>query len=245
MKTILKTAVLASAGLALASGSAFAIGVSYANDDVLLSFRKAGSANDLVVDLGQVSQFQTAVSFDLSTVGLTSADLLSTFNNNLSGVIWSVWAGDAVNQSPIYATRSTLTPFTPEPASSLAQAIGAVNSYGNNDVGGPLGTLVTGSTTEYTVSPTATYGFTKYQGTAGKINGKFEASTDVSGTSGYFFDVGITGTPTVYLGDFTLNSANGDMMWNGSVPEPATYGVLAGFGVLALALRRQLSRKSA
>jgi hypothetical protein len=57
MKQHIKTAALATAGLALLSSTAFA---GYNDQDVLLSFRKAGAANDFMVDLGSVSAFTSS-----------------------------------------------------------------------------------------------------------------------------------------------------------------------------------------
>jgi hypothetical protein len=259
MKSILKKAVLASAGLALASSSALAQGVTYADKDVLLSFTKAGSANDFVVDLGNVSAFTQTSSFDLSTKLFNDADLLSAFGGNLGGVVWSVWAGNSQTGSALtynlWASGASSTPWNNQASTAIHATDNKVNSYGSADIGGISGALVAGSTTEYDVSQSAT---TSYHTYGGKMAGSFApGSTGIGdgvtfGTKGYFTDIAnssVTPGAGTLLGDFTFNASTGDGMWNGanlvSAPESGAYGILAGAGLLALSLRRQFARKTA
>ena len=261
MKSILKKAVLASAGLALASTSALAQTSTYADQDVLLSFRKAGTQNDLIVDLGSVSAFTQTSSFDLGTKAFNDAILLSIFGGSLNGVVWSVWAGNNTtgggNQN--WLSGASSTGWSGSTLVGTKSVASAINSYGGNNINPAqvFSTQVPGNPTEYTTPTSSSFSFTTYQGNAGKVNGTFsQGSTDIGngvtfGTIGYFTD--ITGTKgggsSVVLGDFTFNALTGDGMWNGAdqvaAPEPGTYGILAGAGLLALSLRRQFTRKTA
>jgi hypothetical protein len=253
MNKFIKTAALASVGLALAASSAKA--VTYANEDVLLSFAKPGSSTDLIVDLGPVSAYTQTSSFDLSTVGFSDASLLSQFGGSLNGVGWAVWAGDNSGTIPtgIWVSGSS-SAGQGGLANALAKTIASsINGFGGNDIGGSSGVVVAGSPTEYTVPVGNTFSFTSY---GGKIQGNLPTSSEIVGnggalgTTGYFTDItpSKSGGSATVLGDFTINATTGDAMWNGAnsaVPEPATYGLLAGAGLLVLSLRRQISRVNA
>jgi len=94
-------------------------------------------------------------------------------------------------------------------------------------------------------------------GTAGNWAGTFIPTQNVETTTGSSFGAGnfvrmdfyaengnaTSGTST-YEGYFQLNgdgSAFFDPVGLVAVPEPATYGLLAGLGLLVLALRKQLT----
>jgi PEP-CTERM motif len=255
MNKTIKTAVLASAGLALVSSSALAAGVSYADSDVLLSFTKVGAANDFIVDLGNVSAFSQTTSFDLSTKLFNSADLLSAFGGSLSGVTWSVWAGNGATGTAAtyqsWLSSASSTPWNNQTSPTIHTQDNNITSFGGQDIGGVSGVLVAGSTTEYDVAQTAT---TSYHTYGGKIKNSFAQGTTAIGdgvtfgTKAYFTDIAVGSGPGTLLGDFTINATTGDGMWNGAnsaVPEPATYGVLAGAGLLLLSLRRKLGLNAA
>jgi hypothetical protein len=259
MKSILKKAVLASAGLALVSTSALAQTPTYSDSDVLLSFRKAGSLNDLIVDLGSVSAFTQTSSFDLSTKLFNDATLLNVFGGSLNGVVWSVWAGNGLSaNNQNYLSSASSAGWTGETLVQAKNVNSAITSYGGNNINPAqiFSTQVPGNPTAYTAPTSSAFSFTTYQGNAGQVDSTFaQGSTDIGngttfGTIGYFTD--ITGTKSggssVVLGDFTFNALTGDGMWNGAdvaVPESGAYGVLAGAGLLALSLRRQFVRKTA
>jgi hypothetical protein len=249
MNKIIKTAVLASAGLAIASSSAMAAS-SYNDQDVLLSFFKSGASSDLIVDLGPVSQYTPGTSFDLSTVGFSAASLLTQFAGNLNGVTWTAFAGNDLGaKNQVWATTASPTPIANANLNAIiVPTDAAINSFGGNDIGGTAATPVVGTTTEFTVATSYAFSATVYQGShSGKIDGKFSANTDLAASgsfvsTGYFDDVAAGTGPSTLLGDFTINATTGDAQWNGApVPEPAAYGLLAGAGLLALSLRRQFS----
>jgi hypothetical protein len=253
MRQYIKTAVVASAGIAVFSSSALA---AYNDQDVLLSFRAAGAASDFTVDLGQASQFTASSSFNLSTVGYNAADLVSVFGS-LNNVIWSAWAGNSAsggNQG--WISGATSTPWLDMTATAMRNVDSAINNFAGGNI--VAANLFGTSTTEYKYSSAGTVSFTKYQSSGGTINGTFasQGSTDVGdgvnfGTTGYL--TAITASPITpkppgtLLGTFTFDATTGQGMWNGSsvaAPEPATYGAISGLGLLALALRRQLMSKS-
>ena len=65
----------------------------------------------------------------------------------------------------------------------------------------------------------------------------FNPNVSVDSTA-YFFDNNASGaTPDSF---FTYDNTSGVLTYATAVPEPATFGLLGGFGLLALAFRRQL-----
>ena len=95
MKRLIKSAMLAFAGLALGAGSASAQApVSYAEGDLLLGVRGTSATEEYVVNLGQASTYTGAAStFTVSGLGNIKADLDAIFGTGWttdSTVFWSV-----------------------------------------------------------------------------------------------------------------------------------------------------------
>jgi hypothetical protein len=248
MNKMIKKAVLASVGAVIAAQAAYA-GNTYNQGDLMLSFFKSGTSQDLVFDLGSVSQFDGPLSapFNLSTVGFDKTLLLNTFGGSLNNVIWTAWADvqDGIT-NPTWATRNSSTPWNNALLSSLSLSDQKINALGVLYAGVSATDL---SGTAATVPNSNANSPTKLQGSAGKIGASFQGNTDLGSgisfvTTGYLSEVQDSGTvgtgPGSADGYFTFDAGTGDGTYT-TVPEPCTINLLAGAGLLALAFRRQLT----
>src|ERR1017187_5102489 len=98
----------------------------YAVGDVLLSFRKSGGANDLVVDAGPISTFTNATFNQRILITQYTGSQLGAALSATNGISWSAFAyfDDTVNPNwTVYMTRARSfvnlnTQTTPWPAGS-------------------------------------------------------------------------------------------------------------------------------
>jgi hypothetical protein len=263
MKTLTKTALLA-VGMAVAAQGAHA-----ANNDLIIGFDQPGvSATDYTVDLGNFS----TVGLGKTTTTTLSSDLnMTSFNTAFSspnGVAVAVVGGNnGVGTKDVLATavRTGNNPAaqagsaTPTTLTSSAQVTGA--GAKPNGIS-PLGLGSAGSTTSWDslVSVGATDNGTTSSDMVHQMNG-YNPMGVISGNTIMLdlYDNTLAGSTVggwLYQGFFTLTFTGSGANLSDTltftpatlavaVPEPATYGVLAGFGLLALSLRRQLSRKTA
>ena len=115
---LLKSTLLAAAGIALISTSALAqSSVTYAQGDFLLGFRATGGTgggSNVLVDIGPGTSFlssTTPVTFTLSNLFGSLNGTFGTGWTTRSDVFWSVSAADASSSSTVYITSPT-TPGT-------------------------------------------------------------------------------------------------------------------------------------
>jgi len=231
----------------------------YQDNDLIIGFTAAGSTGDLVVDLGQLSSFAVAgVSVDLTAqtgFGSKSAFLAAMEAVNPTGTMnnlsWGVVGSHFVNSTTgdIYTTVLSQKPANAGVYSLLNAQVGtaaAIIGAGTTPVGYPanagtedptLGNLDSWSETIANAAGTGGRWVVNF----GNPNSKTPASFTTSQNAELFFST-ITGS-VVDEGHFTLGS-DGSLSFTGAVvPEPSTYGLLGGIGLLALSLRRQLVRK--
>ena len=226
-----------------------------ANNDLILGFSDTSATEDYVIDLGQESGFagQTSVlnlSGDVSTSTYNSA-FGSSLNNVTAGVVGgttsttgfnfmtTVRSGAGVASSPM-----SLTPAQTATAGGGTLSSSTAKQIGVNAEGVTVGTVPNTDTT---------FSWTQKVIDFSESQASFSPNTTLSGT--VYEDLwsqknSAVGT-TSYLGYFTFNFSDPNspiVTWTSAavaVPEPATYGLLAGGGLLLVALRRQFGQKAA
>jgi hypothetical protein len=262
MNKMRKTALLASLGLGLVALSASAANT-YNPGDLVLGMRASGS-QDLLVDLGSFSQYDAGArggsSASFTPTAWSSSYLSSTFSGGPSTVTWSVFGAlkDSGTGSTATApdgstlTHDTLWASAAGPGSSpwVVQSVSAqrasqvqVSALGNEYQ--TTGTSLSSSAKQ--VSPSDTASYTTINGN-GDLNGTFQGSIEMTGAGTLdLYELANPATQSgqnaLFLGSFVLGA--NDSLTFVPVPEASTYGLIAAAGLLALSLRRQLSRNNA
>ena len=226
--------------------------------DLVLGFNDAAgptaAQNDYVIDLGlSGATFVSAAktnggTYTLSLDKITTTNFSSTFQtafhadaSYLNDVAVGVLGASASGGYPrsLYLSAFT-TPHVPSGAAfnNAANQNPALNEYASTTPGGwtaevatAPGTTTAGTVSAYVANPLGTLSsgvlsFNLYEETATKS--------------------GVTVTPGVWTdeGTLTINANNDTVTLVTSVPEPATYGLLAAGGLLIVAVRRQLMGKT-
>jgi PEP-CTERM motif len=204
-------------------------------------------------DLGSVSQFSSTASFTVSdfNAAIAESDLGVS---SLSGLSFNLGSGAGAGTTP-YVT-DTVAP-TISSTLSLNTVANGLKNYGTTIFSGNSGPnndsiVPSTSTSAYDFNANganeADWGLTPLSGSGRvytSLPGAFGDGT-TSGAAGInFYQLQTSGSGgDALLGDFILNDT-GSLSFNGAdvsaVPEPAAYGLLGGFGLLAVAFRRQLT----
>jgi hypothetical protein len=256
MKRLNKFGSVAAVGIALAA-SAQAQVTSYTPGDLLLGFTDGNAAHsDLVLDLGPISSLPTGT-LPLSTLGFTSAGLLSELTtlygpNPLSVVKFGV-VGATFANSTTYSTYGTVPHGNPTaPSFGAAGTLNsAVATVGGNPATGGIGDgSVPGVNNAQAYAANLTSGFSWTENIQGSSSSwglnatlpGYSASASAATTLDLY---GRVNSPTVTLLDtITLGTDGSVTVAPAAVPEPAMYGLLSGLGLLIVAVRRQLLAKS-
>ena len=263
MNRMLKPTLLAVAFMALLSQTAQA---QYNNNDLILGFTQTAAANDYIIDLGNAN---TAVGANgSSVVDLSSLFSVSTFNSTFSGGLGSgvnmgvVGGQQSIVGRDLYMTVQRGSLGTPPVAGSTAP--GNVGSTPMSSGVGDIAAMVNGLPLSVGGSTTIA------QGNANSWLTQILGGPNGQGTPSFVVDTGrnpmgqglssvryedlYRGTPgssgsMSYLGYFTLDtSGSGSLTFTPSVvavPEPSTYSLVAGGGLLLVMLRRHVKSNHA
>lgn len=229
MKNLYKAALLVALGLASVTA---AQAVTY-NGDLLIGLTTQ-SGDDLVYDIGAESSLANGETWNLTTA-LSAAGI----NTSSSGLLWGV-VGSKGTSGPEWLT-DVVTPagINHGQATAINSSVGAlvVNDFstvGEGNYATPANT-VSYSWNEETA-----------QGASGAGSAYSSEYTDpnLGGEGSIAFYSSTTAGVVTDLGSFSLSGD--ELTFNvTAVPEPATYGIIGGIGVLLLGLRRQLIGKLA
>jgi hypothetical protein len=264
MKNSYKVALLAALGI-ISATSGYA---QYADGDLLLGFTSTGANKDYTFDLGQISSFtaneqlgsgiswsvfSSAFGANNVAVGAVGADTTGNVDPSGGQTIWTsvlrstqpvTSSGVAGSSTPSATSQLAMDAQTGDPGGVTQNP--AVTQNGGTVVGNTWGDLIaTGVGTPGTLGSSWASGIHNPMvalgtGSAGgAVNLDIYTATDDNNVNTY-----------TYAGDLQINitSSGASVIWDptlAAVPEPTTYGLLAGFGLLAVALRNQFSRKNA
>ena len=232
MKNTIKATLIA---LVVAGATASVQAASYTGD-LIIGFT-VQSGNDFEFDLGTAGSLTDGETWDLSSLlgaqslntsavkwGVIGAQLVGTtrtaYQTKVSGLPNTVLSQAAFNTifsqiGGIYG----LFPGTGGPGSNVAVADSNTSSWGKHTIVGGTGTWL---------------------GTGGRSNPNQTGYTSVD-----FYGNVANGSAATLLGSFSFADTGIVTFDAVSVPEPSTYGLFAGAGLLAVCLRNQFRRKQA
>jgi len=201
------------------------------NNDLIIGFSST-TGNDLLYDLGSFSSLSQGETWNLSS-------LLGSYN--LNTVNWGVIG----NTSQTLQNRTIYTTFNSAPGTVNSGIGSQLNSdttsiYGNFATGGQGNSASVDSTTDnswnhQTLNPTL----------PGQYKNEYENPNQVGVGSINFWTGKASGADLTQDSFFTLDSSGTVTFGTAAVPEPSTYGLFAGAGLLVVCLRNQFRRKQA
>jgi hypothetical protein len=200
----------------------------YNDGDLYVGFSGGPGGTDFIYDLGQASSLQ---------VGVSSWNLSGMVPNlNANTVFGVIGFGFNAGQTDAFA-------FLTEATKNSQDFGGAGVGNAQSDVQTIAQQLQPGQsrTTSGTDQQGWTYNTHNGAPPASSFQTDFMDPNVVVGNRAYFFAAAEIAGGTTLNNAFYFNPATGILTFQ-AVPEPATYGAVAGLGVLALALRRQFAK---
>ncbi|HEX3624648.1 MAG TPA: PEP-CTERM sorting domain-containing protein [Verrucomicrobiae bacterium] len=263
MKKLTTAAVLVG-GAILASQSAFGATYSSAANDLLFGFQNAAGSGseDYIINLGAASSIVGQTSVVNLSSDFSSSDFEAVLGGSSSmkgGVIGAATistGGNNGSTADLYATQLRSSGAGTASVAGSAAPAGLTRAQDESAYSAIGGTLATPTAGSGILDTTKSWEGQIDPGTASpsyhSVTGINPDSTVTASTVLYedlweTTSSSLTGSKAFsYLGYFTLDAATDTLTFTGAdvataVPEPATYGILAGVGMLLLALRRQLT----
>jgi hypothetical protein len=248
-----RIAIVAAGATLVAHGAQAAFTV----NDLYLGFTQSAATSDLIIDLGQASSLiggSSVLNLSGDLGGLTSFN--STFNNSPNGVSMAVVGGDATfGQFGVFATQlraggagtASVAGSSISLGHSSSQMSGGATVISGLASGGlpSAGNSILDPNKSYSLSINVTTGANTFVGKTG-VN----PASVIDNTGVIYEDLwgATTTTPYTYEGYFTLDYNNDSLNFTpasvAAVPEPSTYSLFTGAGVLALSLHRRFRRKT-
>ena len=237
MKNSYKLALLAALGLASVT---VAQAQNYYNDgtganaagDLIVGVSQSGVGNTEVIDIGAFTSLYNGETWNLSSLGLSSAGFSSTLSSSaLFGVVGD-YNNPGAGADSLYATTTGFTP----------NKINGSGSFGTDDGGlsnVQLGSAAIGSGNDWVSQNNA-----QVSGTMAAALG-YSPNASVTGVADLFTINDDNSAPQLD-GTFTLNPTTEVLTFDTvAVPEPTTYGLVAAAGLLVVSLRNKFSRRQA
>jgi hypothetical protein len=254
LKQIIKTTCivgLATIVLLTPSTSPLAQSFTYTNADLVAGFRIAGGANDLIVDLGQVSKFESMPARSVTVINNLSTTQFSGALPAIDGVSWGVYAAlrGSIASYPQYPLQ-TIWITSPRPSiyipgpvwhqasqgllGGVASQIDAIGvnaaTYGSSIPAG-----MDNSFSGIVIPSSSYYSYTEQVGNYGQLNNTFPGNPENT-TPDDFDSAGLPSRSVLYrlepdayphangtvIGFFDFNT-NGVLSFTaGPPPEPTT-----------------------
>lgn len=253
MRKFVKTAMLGTLGLLLVSHN---VQAAYVANDLILGFNsgRGTGPNDYIIDLGNANTAVGVGGTAQVVLPYNSATFNSLYGSLSGGVSMSVVGGNsATSGRDLYMTVLRSAAGDPSLAGSVAPTALASTPMANgvNQVGlmvNNLGLSVGGSATVAQSDPNSVWNNILDPLNPNTFVSKTgrDPSGSVASGSVLYEDLyrAVPNGAFNYLGYFTLDTSGGSLVFTPSafvpVPEPASYGLFAGLGLLALTIRRQL-----
>jgi hypothetical protein len=218
MNRLKKTTVLAAALLAAAASTQ----AQSSSDTIYVGL--IGGANDINLNAGQAGNLYQGETWNLSSVsGIGSVTSFGALGTENSYAMWFTAASASQAGTSPGDFGGTINTFVNTVASYLHPAVNAT------------ATIAAGA-----VPPTPE-SWTEATTGSGDVASELSFSPQLAtGAKAYLFSQDANGdTPNAHS-YFTFNTANDVLTYGAAVPEPASFGLLAGLGVLALAIRRRI-----